>query len=63
MFLAKIGVKKWGKRARLHRKNPTVNFGALANAPSLSLPTFLSYFRAFFTVRVHRYFQPLEPRT
>jgi hypothetical protein len=35
-------------KPRLRRKNPTVKFGALAGYPSPSLPTFLSYFRAFF---------------
>jgi hypothetical protein len=46
------------RKPRLCRKNPTVKFGALAGYPSPFLPTFLSYFRAFF--RMHRYFQPLE---
>jgi hypothetical protein len=36
------------RKPRLRRKNPTVIFGALAGYPSPSLPTFLSYFRAFF---------------
>jgi hypothetical protein len=35
-------------KPRLRRKNPMVKFGALAGYPSPSLPTFLSYFRAFF---------------
>jgi hypothetical protein len=35
-------------KPRLRRKNPTVKFGALAGYLSPSLPTFLSYFRAFF---------------
>ena len=30
-------------KPRLHRKSPTVNFGVLANVPSLSLPTFLIF--------------------
>ncbi len=36
-------------QATLRRKTPTVNFGAFVNVPSPSLPTFLSYFRAFFS--------------
>ena len=51
-------------KPRLRRKNPTVKFGALAGYPSPSLPILFSHiFALFFTVCVHRYFQPLERRT
>jgi hypothetical protein len=36
------------RKPRLRRKNATVKFGALVGYPSLSLPTFLSYFHAYF---------------
>ena len=40
-----------------------VNLGAAANVPCPSLPSLLSYFRAFFTAHVPGYLQPLERRT
>ena len=40
------------RKSRLHRKHPAVNFGALANVPSPTLPILFSHiFPPFFTAR------------